>query len=330
MALIIVNSDLLATTVGRYVWKFIVVPSGLNFLCIAMDTMVIRDKRLSQNQKIYFISLAFVMICFVLFAVHNAFTATYFLFAIAIILTTVYLNYHVTLVTAFTGIAALLVGELFVKWDLDKISIFDSTLRLSNYLVSLFILAACSFVCMIVIRYERQKNEASIQKEIERQLMAQRIQTDELTGVFSRKALHDAMRDMEANEAGDQYIFAIADIDHFKTVNDRFGHHAGDHCLIECANILKRNSGNATVFRYGGDEFCLLFRNAAMPEAVSTCEHIQHKMKDLCIVNDPTLKVTVSFGLAAYSDELNAARLFINADQALYEAKSVRDAIRVF
>lgn len=330
MALIFLNSDLITTTMSRYVWKFIVVPSGVNFICIAMIALAIRTRRLSQNQKIYAVSLAFVAICFVLFAVHNAFTATYYLFAFAIILTTIYASYWVTGITALTSMAALISAELFVKWDVDKISIFASTSRLGNFLVAFFILLACSFVCMIEIRFERQKNEASIRKEMERYLLAQRIQRDELTGVFSRKALHDAMRDMDANEIGRDYIFAMMDIDNFKGVNDQLGHHAGDLCLIELAKILKGNNGKTTVFRYGGDEFCLLFRNTKMDEAVLICEQIQEKLKGLSFESYPLLKLTVSFGLAAYSDQVNAARLFTNADQALYEAKEVRNTIRIF
>lgn len=330
LALIFLNSDLVTTTMSRYVWKFIVAPSGVNLICIGLITPALRTKRLSQNQKIYAVSLAFVVTCFVLFAVHNAFTATYYLFAFAIILTTIYANYWVTGITALTSMAALISAELFVKWDVDKISIFESTLRLGNFLVACFILLACSFVCMIEIRFERQKNEASIHKEMERHLLTQRIQRDELTGVFSRKALHDAMRDMDAKETGTDYIFAIMDIDNFKGINDQLGHQAGDLCLIELAKILTGNAGNATVFRYGGDEFCLLFPNLNMAEAVLICERIQEKLKGLYFESYPLPKLTVSFGLAAYSDQLNAARLFTSADQALYEAKKVRNSIRIF
>lgn len=330
MALILVNSDMLSTTVGRYIEKFILAPSGINIIWILIATMVMRSKRISQNQKIYAVSLILVAVCFVLFVAHNAFVATYYLFAVAIILTTIYVNYYLTFITALTSIAALIGAELFVKWDIDKIGIFESTLRMGDFLISISILIACSFICMIKIRYEKQKNEASIRKEMERQLLTQRIQRDELTGAYSRKALHDALRDMEANETNETFIFAIADIDNFKNVNDNLGHHAGDLCLIEFTKILKASSGKSKVFRYGGDEFCLLFCNADISEAVSTCEQIRQKLKELCFDEYPTLQLSVSFGLAAYSESLNAARLFINADQALYEAKKDRDTIRVF
>ena len=131
--------------------------------------------------------------------------------------------------------------------------------------------------CMIEISYEKQKNEASILKEIERQMLAKKLLTDELTGVFSRKALHDAMRDMVTIQTDDSYILGIADIDNFKNLNDSYGHHIGDLYLIEFAKALKECSTKVSVFRYGGDEFCLLFCNIGMDEAVQACQTIQQK-----------------------------------------------------
>ncbi|MPM69691.1 hypothetical protein SDC9_116639 [bioreactor metagenome] len=261
---------------------------------------------------------------------HSAFTATYYFFAIAVILTTVYLSYRITAVTALLGITALGISELFVKWDADKVSVFESTLRMSNFLISLFILIACAVVCMVEIRYERKKNEASIQIEMERRQLKRILQLDELTGIFNRKSLHDALKDMEENAPDDRYILAITDIDNFKGVNDRFGHQAGDHCLMEFSKILKEHGKNASIFRYGGDEFCLIFHHAEIQKAVSVCEQIQSRLSGLHFEAYPGLKLTASFGLASYFSQTNAARLFVYADKALYEAKEERNAIRVF
>ena len=330
MGVVLINSDMLTTTVSRYIWKFIVAPSGFNFICIGIDTMVMKAKRFSQNQKMYTVSIIFVFICLILFTAHNAFTATCFMFAAAIILTTIYADYRITFVTALVSIVALVVSELFGKWDIDKISIFDSTLQMGNFLISLFILIACSMVCMVEIGFERKKNEASIQMEIEQLQLKQRLQLDELTGIFNRKALHDAMEDMEGKVSDNNYILTIADIDNFKSINDHLGHHVGDYCLKEFAKVLGENCGKATIFRYGGDEFCLLFCNADINEAVSVCEQIQLKLSNLHFEPHAMLKMTASFGLAEYSDQVNTTRLFIHADQALYEAKEVRNNICVF
>ncbi|HWP51737.1 MAG TPA: GGDEF domain-containing protein, partial [Clostridia bacterium] len=254
----------------------------------------------------------------------------YYLFAIAVMLTTIYANYYVTCATALTGISATLISEFFIRWDPDKLSIFSSTKESMNFLIALFILTASSLVSIIAIRYEIDKNDASIQKELERQLLQERLLTDELTGVFSRKALHDAMRDIDANPSDTNCILAVVDIDKFKGINDCLGHHTGDSYLVAFASVLKENSAQASVYRYGGDEFCLLFHDANMDAAIATCIELQQQLSALTFDDYPELKLTASFGLATYSHSITSARLFVNADQAMYEAKKTADGICAF
>ncbi|BCJ99128.1 GGDEF domain-containing protein [Anaerocolumna chitinilytica] len=330
MSIFIVNSDLLNTTFLKYVIKFIAIPSGVNFICIGAETIIMKSKKISQLTKIYIVSIVYVIICFVLFTVHGAFTSSYYIISGAIILTTVYASFYVTLATAICSIALMSISELFITWDVDKISIFHSILRLSNFLVTLFILLALSIICMIVIRYERKKNLVSIQLEKERILLQERIITDELTGIYNRKALHDALSDMEDYNQHDAFILAIIDIDKFKMINDRYGHQIGDKCLVEFAKVLKENSGKAIPFRYGGDEFCLLFQNADRKEALQTCELIQSKLKYLDADEDLRIEMTASFGLAEYNEDINTSELFVRADQALYQGKVLRGSIKLF
>ena len=330
IGIVIIHSDFLNTSISRYIFKFIALPSGINLLCIALDTLILRNRKISQNKKIFAVSFFFVLICFVLFTAHSAFVATYYIFAGAMFMTTIYASYYVTVITSVASIVGMVLSELFIRWDLDKQSVFDSSLRLGNFLVALAILTAVAVVCLVQIRYERKKNEASIQKELERQRLQKKVQTDELTKAMSRKALHDALRDMEADTQANTYIFVIADIDHFKLVNDRFGHQYGDHCLIAFSEILQSECESNAVFRYGGDEFCLLFCNVELEQVVAACWRMQKKVEVLRFAAEPLLQLTASFGIAPYHHPLNAAQLFVQADQALYRAKEVRNSVRVY
>ncbi|GLC82364.1 GGDEF domain-containing protein [Lacrimispora brassicae] len=330
MGMILVNSDMLSTTVHRYYIKFLIVPSAVNFICIAVETLIMKSKRFSQNHKVYSVSLIFVGMGFVLFTVHSTFTATYYIFAIAIMLTAIYADYRVTSITALASIASIIISELFMEWDADKVSIFKSTHRMGDFLISLFVLIAFSIACMVVIRFERRKNSAGIEKEIERQLLQQSVHMDEMTGIYNRKAFRDEMKYVEDTASDRSYILAIVDIDRFKNINDTWGHHVGDRCLIEFAKILKEFRSDMTPFRYGGDEFCLLFCDKSMEEAESICGRIQFRVNHLLFEDYPKLMLTASFGLASISEQVDTVRLFIHADRALYEAKKVRNAIRVF
>ncbi|MDF2885958.1 MAG: diguanylate cyclase [Lacrimispora sp.] len=329
MGIILVHSDMLSTTVPRYVFKFILVPSGVNALCIAINHAVVKSGKVSQTAKIYTVSIINTVICFSLFTAHSAFSVTYYVFVTAVILTTVYASYQVTLCTSVSGVVLLVISELFITWDLDKPTIFQSTLRLGNFLISLFIMFSVSMICMVVIHYERRKNRASIRIEEERVTLKKRLKMDELTGIYNRKALHDAMRDLEDCNPRDHYIFGITDIDKFKNINDGWGHQTGDKCLIAFAQLLKNSCEKAIVYRYGGDEFCLIFNNTDINEAYEMAVLIQDKLKKIKFKEHPGLQMSASFGLAQYESGMNAARLFMSADQALYRAKITRDTIRV-
>jgi diguanylate cyclase len=282
----------------------LIIPSGINFIFVVLEMLIINSKYFSQTCKIYSVSLIFVFINFVLFTVHGAFVATYYITAIAIMLTIIYANYYVTGITALTSIISMVISELFIKWDIDKVSIFQSTHRLSEFMICYIILITFSIACMVVIQFERKKNSANIHKEIERQKLKQSVYMDEMTGIYNRKAFHNELKHVEDTASDVQHILAIVNIDKFKDINDTWGHHIGDRCLIEFAKILKKYDTNITPFRYGGDEFCLLFRDINMADAETICGEIQSKV--------------------------DTVRLFIHADHALYQAKKSRNSICVF
>ncbi|MEA5136901.1 MAG: diguanylate cyclase [Candidatus Fimivivens sp.] len=328
ISIFLISSNLITITVGKYILKYMAAPACVNCVLLFISTMIMRTNRLPQLVKIYSVSLIFVGICFMLITIHSIFSATYYLFAIAVVLTTIYANYYITCVTALVGLISTVAAQLFIRWDPDRISINNPN-QFINFLISLFILTATSFVCIIQIRYEINKNNASIQKELERQLLHERLRTDELTGVFSRKALHDAFQEIDANPTRNT-ILAIVDLDKFKGINDCLGHHTGDSYLVAFAKILKENNAEADVYRYGGDEFCLLFNDLNMDAAIETCKQLQQKLNTLTFDKYPDQKLTASFGLASCCDSLTAALLFINADQAMYQAKKTAEGICVF
>lgn len=293
-------------------------------------SMVSTSFKAEKDAIMQFFQLIFVFINFVLFTVHGAFVATCYITAIAIMLTIIYANYYVTGITALTSIISMVISELFIKWDIDKVSIFQSTHRLSEFMICYIILITFSIACMVVIQFERKKNSASIHKEIERQKLKQSVYMDEMTGIYNRKAFHNELKHVEDTASDVQHILAIVNIDKFKDINDTWGHHIGDRCLIEFAKILKKYDTNITPFRYGGDEFCLLFRDINMADAETICGEIQSKVDRLFFEDYPKLKLTVSFGLAAFLDQVDTVRLFIHADHALYQAKKSRNSICVF
>ncbi|WRS26376.1 GGDEF domain-containing protein [Oscillospiraceae bacterium MB08-C2-2] len=330
ISIFVMSSDMRTSSVPVYLLKYIAAPSGTNFFLLLVGTAVIRSRKLSRTFKMYAVSIMFTLICFVLFTAHSIFVATYYIFSGAVILTTVYASYWVTFCTAFLSTLLLIVSEAFIVWDVDKETIFNSSLRFANFLVALSILVALTGISMVVVRYERKKNTVSIRIERERLILQQSLQLDELTGIFNRKALLDMLRDMDVKRTMERCIFSMVDIDKFKNINDTLGHQAGDQCLSGFAQVLSQQCEDAIPFRYGGDEFCLLFPQTDMAQAVRICQGIQEKLEEQYVITDPDLKLTASFGLAEYYKGMKLAELFIRADQALYQAKAQRGSIRVY
>jgi diguanylate cyclase len=330
MAFFIASSHLLTTTIERYILKFILAPSGAAGLCLLLAYLAINSKHLSSKVKAYAMSLLFVLICFAYYTAHSAFIAIYALYAFAVFLTTTYANYRLTGVVSAVSLVSLIASELFLQWDADKVSVFSDANRMVDFLVALSVVIGCSLVSSITIRYEQRKNETTLRREVERELLKESILYDELTGAYNRKALHEALRTLEQETPKSPLVFGIADIDHFKSVNDLYGHQVGDYCLIEFACVLCEYFGENAIYRYGGDEFCLILHNTTLHDAEQLCERAQLRLQRAEFKNVPNLKLTACFGLSAYAEPDGTSHLFNQADEALYEAKHVRNAVRSY
>jgi len=151
---------------------------------------------------------------------------------------------------------------------------------------------------------------------------------DAVTAIGNRRFFDASlMEEVEkARRLGDNVCLALADIDRFKTVNDRFGHLVGDRLLRLFANILVQNvRGQDKVARFGGEEFALIFPGARLGEAVTAVERIRVVLESKQWTIEPSgeriSKVTASFGVSKLRSDESANDLLRRVDERLYEAK---------
>lgn len=161
--------------------------------------------------------------------------------------------------------------------------------------------------------------------------------TDPLTGLFNRRRFSDVLRREFAvtKRYQNELSCLMVDIDHFKLINDRFGHDTGDKVLKEVALALSQNLREVDLpARYGGEEFAILLPHTPKLNAVIVAERIAIRVRHLTFdYLEPGLAVTVSIGLASTADVKTnePEELLRMADVALYEAKrSGRDRVMVF
>jgi diguanylate cyclase (GGDEF)-like protein len=149
-------------------------------------------------------------------------------------------------------------------------------------------------------------------------------QTDALTGLANRRAFFEALeREMiRANRLGKVLTLIIADIDHFKAINDQFGHVVGDVVLARTGQVFAEDSRPYDLnARYGGEEFVRLLPEIAVPEAVIVAERMRKNIAAAGFTDYPH-QVTVSLGVAAMRAADSAEEFVARADAALYLAKS--------
>lgn len=161
--------------------------------------------------------------------------------------------------------------------------------------------------------------------------------SDSLTGLKNRRYFFE-IADVEFNRARryqTPLCMIIADINHFKQVNDRYGHAIGDDALMLCAALITRHTRESdTVCRLGGDEFAILLPNTDKQHAQATVERLQQAFKRAPLkVPGGSLPLQISFGLAeATSQTENIRALYKAADGSMYDAKpgnpGVTDSVR--
>lgn len=148
--------------------------------------------------------------------------------------------------------------------------------------------------------------------------------TDPLTGLPNRRAFEEAYA--KAERSGEPLCIAVVDIDHFKSVNDRFGHAVGDRVLKAISDALVKHCPNALVTRYGGEEFALLFGATDLGSARATLEEAREAVAArhfrLRETDEPLGAVTFSCGLTASDLSESLGTVFGRADRFLYAAKA--------
>ena len=151
---------------------------------------------------------------------------------------------------------------------------------------------------------------------------------DSLTGLLNYRELHRQLAD-EAERSrryGRPFSLVMLDIDHFKAVNDTYGHLAGDKALRALAALIRQEvRPTDVVARYGGEEFVLVLPETAGPGAMTLAERLRVRVAGhaVAVTADQAISMTVSIGVASYPDGANAVQKLLSAaDQALYAAKS--------
>ncbi|MBD8526480.1 GGDEF domain-containing protein [Pseudomarimonas arenosa] len=157
--------------------------------------------------------------------------------------------------------------------------------------------------------------------------------TDALTGLANRRALFQRLQQELARNSRHHFAlsFVVIDIDHFKTVNDRYGHATGDVVLQQVAECLRLHSRETDLIaRFGGEEFCAILIDSDLEMAVQWADRTRVALHNMQINGFPQLRISASFGVTSVSkgQDHTPDTLFSAADKAVYRAKQAgRDRV---
>jgi diguanylate cyclase len=155
----------------------------------------------------------------------------------------------------------------------------------------------------------------------------QKMQVDHLTKAFNRMSFdeHAAALKTRAKEKNISATLVYFDLDHFKKVNDTFGHDSGDVVLQECVKLIKKIFSHPTDFvaRIGGEEFAILLENCTAQDAILRADEALRQVRDTPVVhNSFQIRYTISMGIAELSGNETVVEWVKRADSALYQSKT--------
>ena len=230
---------------------------------------------------------------------------------------------------------------LSVKADLDS-KVAGLRIGADDFLAKPFAEAELLARCAAMLRIKRLQDEL----HATRRLLEEQSITDGLTGLRNRRFFDERLQEEfgRAQRYSDPVSLIMLDLDHFKRVNDRYGHQAGDLVLRESADLLRASLRDPDIpARYGGEEFAVLLPKTHVQGALAVAERVwraigartfRHALGEGPGASPPVeLRVTASIGVAFFpSKDITSSELLVKfADEALYQAKrSGRNSICLY
>lgn len=320
----------LANSADAYLRNYVVLPAIGLFALTFLADLFVRSSRFSLVSKEYLSLTLFIIFSFYLSLTHNIARVLLASFILPIFASTVFLNVKITRWTFWiSSLAVLLVGvKIYFSGKLD-----------SNIIMQIFVVCfmfLCSYLlAKVLIQYGHDNLRTLMFFDDKQQNMQEQLKLDPFTGLNNKKTFDDYLpRLMEECRNAQKFLsLAMIDIDHFKSVNDLYGHAMGDRVILYLSQTLQKlQNENIRAFRIGGDEFALLFKGCSTEETRKICEYLRTQMVSCPLRNTDDKRVTLSCGVVSIDPENADLEMLKNAaDSALYAAKdNGRDQVVIY
>ncbi|MDR6553384.1 GGDEF domain-containing protein [Paenibacillus qinlingensis] len=300
--------------------RFQLVPTSLQLLVMGLGYLAMHY--LKYYSDFIMITWTMTMISIFILCIPEM-THSYELLSMPILLASIYFQKRYVIFAYSLGIACLLL-LLFIQL------VRGQSANPYEIIVSLTIITATSMLCFAIMSrgldlLARLQNSVVREQDLLiRNVMIDRLsKVDALTELFNHRSFQEHTDHLISHMPHDTpLVLALMDIDNFKLINDNYGHWVGDVVLKTIGSLLKDVLGPDDMsFRYGGEEFAVLFVGKSDQDVLPICDTIMETIRGTVIPEMPDYKLTMSIGLATYNRNTMKKAWFQLVDECLYTAK---------
>ena len=307
---------------GLYMLEYIFIPMAIQIITLVVCYFMIKADNISNEKKNYVvIGLIFVSIGVISFTYYSVLPLI-MLPILTIVATALFADQSLTI---WSGVVVAILTVIdMVRYHFEYT---DSVAGLNWVgVLSIFLLLIILLCVMVVIVNTHTKAlMSSIMGSYNRQVtLMSELMIDPMTGLYNRRSFEDSLeKEIErAEQTGAKSYVTIFDIDHFKEVNDTYGHSNGDIVIKALCKMMKEKSKDmGLAFRYGGEEFVILFHDVELSKVMNNVEDIRTEFRCYYFHFMNKDGITCSCGVAEYIKGESSKAWFNRADSALYKAK---------
>ncbi len=307
---------------GLYMLEYIFIPMIIQIITLVVCYFMIKADNISNEKKNYVvIGLIFVSIGVISFTYYSILPLI-MLPSLTIVATALFADQSLTV---WSGVAvAILTAIDMVRYHFeytDRVAGLNWVGALSIFLLLIILLC----VMVVIVNTHTKVLMSSIMGSYNRQVtLMSELMIDPMTGLYNRRSFEESLeKEIESVEqTGVKSYVTIFDIDHFKDVNDTYGHSNGDIVIKALCKMMKEKSKDmGLAFRYGGEEFVILFHDVELSKVMNVVEDIRTEFRCYYFHFMNKDGITCSCGVAEYIKGESSKAWFNRADSALYQAK---------
>lgn len=295
-------------------------PTIINFLVMIAATVILNAQKIGLQLKNWCSTFVIFIICSMVAIIHRNMYVAMILPCFALLFSTIFANgILTTVVTICSGIVmSLSLGLVFATQT------YSASMIVSYISVALVVFVFCVLISSMMVKNAMNQRALIYGYCSNQEELIDELQVEPMTGLGNRTSLNECLLlHMQKYHNGECIPhLVLMDIDHFKDVNDTYGHNAGDVVIKNLAAIIRKNmKGIRRTFRFGGDEMVLIFGKESLDEIKQIIENIRTEFKSTKYNFHPDHQITISVGCAPFYKGLNQKTWFELADAVMYKSK---------